>query len=109
MKIRKGDKVKIMVGKDKGKEGVIDRVYPKQEKILIQGMNLIKRHVKKNQEMPKGGIIDVPKPIRTSSVMLICPKCGKNVRVGYKVDKNLPGGRHGKKVRICRKCKETFK
>jgi len=102
MKIRKGDKVKIMVGKDKGKEGVIDRVYPKQEKILIQGMNLIKRHVKKNQEMPQGGIIDVPKPIRVSSVMLICPKCGKNVRVGYKVDKN-------KIVRICRKCKETFK
>ncbi len=102
MKIRKGDKVKIMVGKDKGKDGVIDRVYPKQEKILIQGMNLIKRHIKKNQELPQGGIVDIPKPIRVSSVMLICPKCSKTIRVGFKLDKN-------KKIRICRKCKATFK
>ncbi len=102
MKIRKGDKVKIMVGKDKGKDGVIDRVYPKQEKILIQGMNLIKRHIKKNQELPQGGIVDIPKPIRVSSVMLICPKCSKTTRVGFKLDKN-------KKLRSCKKCKATFK
>ncbi len=102
MKIRKGDKVKIMVGKDKGKDGVIDRVYPKQEKILIQGMNLIKRHIKKNQELPQGGIVDIPKPIRTSSVMLICPKCSKATRVGYLVEK-------GKKTRICRKCHKPLK
>jgi len=102
MKIRKGDKVKIMAGKDRGKDGVVDRVYAKQEKILIQGMNLIKRHVKKNQELPQGGIVDIPKPIRVSSVMLICPKCSKPTRVGFKLDKN-------KKVRSCRKCKATFK
>lgn len=102
MKVRKGDKVKIMVGKDKGKDGVIDRVYPKQEKILIQGMNLIKRHIKKNQELPQGGIVDIPKPIRVSSLMLICPKCSKPTRVGFKLDKN-------KKVRSCKKCKATFK
>ncbi len=102
MKIRKGDKVKIMVGKDKGKDGVIDRVYPKQEKILIQGMNLTKRHIKKNQELPQGGIVDIAKPIRVSSVMLICPKCSKTTRVGFKLDKN-------KKLRSCRKCKATFK
>lgn len=102
MKIRKGDKVKIMVGKDKGKDGVIDRVYPKQEKILIQGMNLIKRHIKKNQELPDGGIVDIAKPIRVSSVMLICPKCSKATRVGYSVEK-------GKKTRICRKCHKPLK
>lgn len=102
MKIRKGDKVKIMAGKDKGKDGVIDRVYPKQEKILIQGINLIKKHIKKNQELPQGGIVDIPKPIRVSSVMLICPKCSKTTRVGFKLDKN-------KKVRSCKKCKATFK
>ncbi len=102
MKIRKGDKIKIMAGKDKGKDGVIDRVYPKQNKILIQGINLIKRHIKKNQELPEGGIVDIPKPVQVSSVMLICPKCSKTTRVGFELDKN-------KKVRSCKKCKATFK
>lgn len=102
MKIRKGDKIKIMAGKDKGKDGVIDRAYPKQNKILIQGINLIKRHIKKNQELPEGGIVDIPKPVQVSSVMLICPKCSKTTRVGFELDKN-------KKVRSCKKCKATFK
>ena len=102
MKLRKGDKVRIMAGKDKGKDGVIDRVYPKQEKILIQGINIIKRHIKKNQELPDGGIIDIPKAVQSSSVMLICPKCEKTTRVGFKLDKS-------KKVRSCKKCKATFK
>jgi large subunit ribosomal protein L24 len=102
MKLRKGDKVKIMAGKDKGKDGVIDRVYPKQDKILIQGINLIKRHIKKNQELPDGGIIDIPKPVQVSSVMLICPKCEKPTRVGFEVEK-------GKKTRVCHKCHKPLK
>lgn len=91
-----------MSGKDKGKNGVIDRIYPKQNRVLVQGVNLVKRHVKKNQELQEGGIIDLPKPIAVASVSLICPQCEKPTRVGYTVSK-------GKKTRICRKCKKELK
>ena len=101
MKIRKKDKVKIMYGKDKGKQGVIEKVYPKSRKVVIQGVNLYKRHVKKNEQMPQGGIIDVPRPIDVSKIMLICPKCQKVTRIGYKVEKS-------KKIRICQKCESKI-
>ncbi len=97
MKIRKGDKVRVTAGKDKGREGKVEKVYPKSEKILVQGVNLYKRHVKKNDQMPQGGIVDIPRAFPASKVMLVCPKCAKLTRIGYKVEKN-------KKVRICRKC-----
>ncbi len=103
MKLRKGDKVKITAGKDKGKDGVIDRLYPKQDKVLIQGINTVKRHIKKNQELPQGGIIDMPRPLRSANIALVCPKCSKITRVGYVTEKD------GKKKRVCRKCKATFK
>lgn len=103
MKLRKGDKVKITAGKDKDKDGVIDRVYAKSEKILIQGINMVKRHVKKNQELPQGGIIDMPRPLRIANVALVCPKCAKTTRVSFQVDKE------GKKKRMCKKCQATFK
>ncbi len=98
MKIKKGDKVKIIAGKDKSREGTVERVYPKQNKIIIAGVNLYKRHVRKSDKMPKGGIIDVPRPLDVAKVMLVCPKCGKKTRVGYEVDKK-------RKYRICKKCK----
>ncbi|KKP65862.1 MAG: 50S ribosomal protein L24 [Candidatus Roizmanbacteria bacterium GW2011_GWA2_35_19] len=97
MKIKKGDKIKVMYGKNRGQEGKVEKVYVKSEKILIQGVNLYKRHIKKNDKLPQGGIVDVPRPILASKVMIICPKCGKVTRVGVKIDKN-------KKFRICRKC-----
>lgn len=97
MKIKKGDKVKIMAGKDKGREGKVEKVYSKSDKIVIPGVNVYKRHIKKNDQMPQGGIVDVPRPIDASKVMLVCPKCGKTTRIGYKVEKN-------KKLRVCRKC-----
>ncbi len=85
MKIKLGDKVKVIAGKDKGREGVVSRVYPKTNKIVIEGINMYKKHVRKNQEMPQGGIIDVPRPFDVSKVMLVCPKAKKPTRVGYRV------------------------
>jgi large subunit ribosomal protein L24 len=101
MKIKKGDKVKVIYGKDKGKEGVVEKVYQKVNKVLISGVNLYKRHIKKNEKMPQGGIIDVPRPLDVSKVMLICPKCKKPTRVGFLVDGK-------KKFRLCKKCQSKI-
>ncbi|VVA43858.1 50S ribosomal subunit protein L24 [Candidatus Roizmanbacteria bacterium] len=97
MKIKKGDKIKITVGKDKGKSGVVEKVYKNSNKVLVTGMNLYKRHVKKNEKMPQGGIVEIARPINISKLNLVCPKCAKITRIGFKVEKN-------KKVRICKKC-----
>jgi large subunit ribosomal protein L24 len=101
MKIKKGDKVKVSYGKDKGKEGVVEKVYQKANKVLITGINLYKRHIKKNEKMPQGGIVDVPRPLDVSKVMLICPKCKKTTRVGFLVDGK-------KKFRLCKKCQSKI-
>ncbi|MFZ6035070.1 MAG: 50S ribosomal protein L24 [Patescibacteria group bacterium] len=97
MKIKKGDKVKVIAGKDRGREGKVEKVYKNSSRVLISGVNQYKRHVRKNDQMPQGGIIDVPRPIDASKLMVVCPKCNKLTRVGYKVEKS-------KKVRICLKC-----
>jgi len=97
MKIKKGDKVKIIAGKDKGKEGKIERVYQKQNKVLIPGLNIYKKHVKKSEEFTQGGVIDFPRPIDRSNVMFVCPKCKKATRLGF----NIEGK---KKNRVCKKC-----
>ncbi len=101
MKLKKGDKVKIISGKDKGKEGKIEKVYKKSNKVLILGINMYKKHIKKNEKLSQVGIIDVPRPIMISKVMLICPKCNNSTRVGYKIENK-------KKVRICKKCKSNI-
>ncbi len=101
MKIKKGDKVKVIYGKDKGKEGVVEKVYQKTNKVLIPGINLYKKHIKKNEKMPQGGIIEVPRPLPVSKVMLICPKCKKPSRVGF-----LKEGK--KKFRVCKKCESKI-
>ncbi|MEK7096889.1 MAG: 50S ribosomal protein L24 [Patescibacteria group bacterium] len=97
MKIKKGDKIKITVGKDKGKTGVVEKVYKNSDKVLATGLNLYKRHVKKNEKMPQGGIVEIPRPMNVSKLGVICPKCAKITRIGFKVEKN-------KKIRICKKC-----
>ncbi len=101
MKIRKGDKVKVITGKDKGREGVVERAYNKMQKLVIPQINMFKKHVKKSEQMPQGGIVEVPRALNISKVMLICPKCGKATRVGYEV-------KNGKKTRICNKCKSAL-
>ena len=97
MKIKKGDKIKITIGKDKGKTGVVEKVYKNSNKVLVTGMNLYKRHVKKNEKMPQGGIIEIPRAMDVSKLSLVCPKCGKTARIGFLIEKN-------KKYRVCKKC-----
>jgi len=98
MKIKKGDKVKILLGKDRGQEGTVELVLGKTQRVLVSGLNIFKKHMKPRTEGEKGGIIDKSRPLHISKVGLICPKCGKAVRVGYQ---NVAE----KKVRVCLKCK----
>ncbi|MDD5146970.1 MAG: 50S ribosomal protein L24 [Candidatus Daviesbacteria bacterium] len=100
MKIQKGDKVRIMLGKDRGKEGKVEFVLVKRKKVFVGGVNLYKRHVKKHGNL-EGGIIDLPKPMDISNVALICPNCNKTTKIGIK---KLESG----KTRICRKCKKEI-
>jgi len=101
MKIKKGDKVRVIVGKDKGREGVVEKIYSKTNTLTIPGINIYKKHIKKNEKMPQGGVVEIPRPLNVAKVMLICSKCGKLTRIGYKVEKN-------KKNRICHKCESKI-
>lgn len=95
MKIKKGDNVIVLAGKDKGKTGVVERVLPKEDKVFVGGVNLSKRHVKKQGQV-EGGIIDIVKPLHVSNVALVDPETKKATRVGYSVVK-------GVKVRISKR------
>ncbi len=97
MKIKKGDNVLIISGKDKGKTGKILKAFPKEMKILVEGVNLKKKHVRPKREGEKGQVVDIPAPLNISNVKVICPKCGKATRVGYKLEKD-------QKLRVCKKC-----
>lgn len=97
MKIKKGDTVLIISGKDKGKKSKVLEAFPKESKILVEGINLMKKHQKPKRSGEKGQVIELPKPINVSNVKLICSKCGKAVRIGYKIVEK-------KKYRICKKC-----
>ena len=105
MKVKKGDSVLITAGKDKGRIGKITRAFPKELKILVDGINLKKKHVKPKREGEKGQVVEIPATIEASNVKIICPKCGKAARVGYLVER--PEG-HSKKYRICKKCKQKI-
>ena len=97
MHIKKGDKVAVISGKDKGKEGTVVKVFPKENRVLVEGVNLVTKHLKPSQVNPNGGIEQMEAPIHASNVLPVDPKTGKPTRVGYGVDKN------GKKVRIAKK------
>lgn len=101
MKIKKGDEVIITIGKDKGKKGKIEKVLLKKAAVLLPGLNIYKRHMKKRDEKNPGGIIEFSRPVPIGNVSLLCPKCGKQTRAGYKIT-----GKN--KVRICRKCNSTI-
>ena len=97
MKVKKGDSVLITAGKDKGRTGKIIKAIPKESKILVEGINLKKKHVRPKREGEKGQIVEIPAALDVSNVKIICPKCGKATRVGYKVEKE-------RKFRVCKKC-----
>jgi large subunit ribosomal protein L24 len=102
MKIRKNDNVLIIAGKDKGKKGKVRQVIPKKGKLIVESINLIKRHSRTKGQARQGGIIEMESPMDISNVMLMCSKCSKPVRVGFKTlgDDN--------KVRICMSCQEVI-
>ena len=85
IKILKGDKVLVITGKDRGKTGVIERVMPKNNKVIVTGLNMVKNHLKKSTKNPQGGIIDIVQPIHINNVMLLDPNQNKPTRVGYSV------------------------
>ena len=101
MKIKKGDNVIILSGKDKGKTGIIEQNLINRKKMIISGINIAKRHMKPGKTKAQVGIIDKILPISISKVALICGNCQKITRVGYKITTNA-------KIRICKKCKEAI-
>ena len=97
MKLKKGDRVRVLTGKDQGKEGEIVRAFPKTGKVIVEGVNTAKRHQKATRATTQGGIIDKDMPLPVSNVAIVCPTDGPT-RVGYRFDAD------GTKFRICRKC-----
>jgi large subunit ribosomal protein L24 len=97
MKIKKNDNVMVIVGKDRGKSGIVESVFPVEEKAVVKGIHIMKKHVKPSKKNPQGGIIDMNMKLDISNLMLVCPNCGKLTRIGYKIEK-------GVKIRICKKC-----
>lgn len=97
MKIKTGDNIMVLAGKDQGKKGLIIKAMPKDEKVVVSGINMSKHHLKPSRKSPRGGIIDMPSPITASNVIVICPHCGRPTRVAFKINNDI-------KERICRKC-----
>ncbi len=99
--VKKGDTVQVLTGKDKGKTGKILKVIPKKMRVIVEGINFIKKHQRPTPSNPEGGIITKEAPIHVSNVLLFCPKCGKGVRTRKKIDGD-------KKIRVCVKCGNEF-
>ena len=101
LKLKKGDNVLIIAGKDRGKRGRIEQVFPRSNKVTVVGVNIAKHHLKPSRKNPHGGIVDKLAPIDVSNCVIICPRCGNPTRVGMKISPT-------KKMRICRKCQESL-
>jgi large subunit ribosomal protein L24 len=101
LNIKKGDTVLVLSGKDKGKQGKVTLAMPKKGKVVVEGVNKIKRHTKPSQKYPEGGIITKEAPLAASKLEVVCPSCGKATRVGHKEV-------NGKNVRVCKKCGEQL-
>ena len=102
LNVRKGDIVKVLSGKDKGATGEILRAMPREGRVVVKGVAMMKKSVRPSQNNPRGGIIEKEAPIYVSRVQLICPKCGKPTRINHVVNAE------GKKVRVCKKCGAEF-
>ena len=102
MKIKKGDNVQVLSGNDKGKKGEVLEVLPKEQKIVVKGVNVRKKHVKAREQGDESGIIPLECSIPSSKVNVVCPKCGKTTKVGYSMEKD-------KKIRVCKKCGAKLK
>ncbi|MHB8842123.1 MAG: 50S ribosomal protein L24 [Candidatus Aquicultor sp.] len=98
LSIRKGDRVQVITGKDKGKKGKVLFALPDKNRVVVEGIHMIKRHARPTQKVPQGGIQEREAPIHVSNVQLVCPSCGQPTRVGHRVAET------GKKIRTCRSC-----
>jgi large subunit ribosomal protein L24 len=97
MTVRKDDRVKVIAGKDKGREGKVLRVFPEKERVIVEHVNMVKKHQRPTNKHPQGGIIELEAPIHVSNVMLVCPSCSQATRVSRSRE-------DGVRVRTCRKC-----
>lgn len=102
MKIKKGDIVKIISGKDRGKQGKVTQVFPYEDKVVVEGVNTNKKHLPARKQSESGQVIEFFAPLQVAKVQLVCPKCGRITRVSYDVSKE------GKKDRVCKKCKTSI-
>ena len=100
-KIRKDDTVEVIAGKDKGKRGTVVRVITKKDAVIVSGVNIVKKAMKKRSQQDQGGIVEIEAPLNISNVGIVCKKCGRPVKAGYKLNGD-------KKIRVCRKCGETL-
>ena len=100
-KIKKNDNVEVLAGTDKGKRGSVVRIIPKSDRVIVSGVNIVKKAMKRRSQQDQGGIVEVEAPLHISNVGVVCKKCGRPVKIGYKIDGD-------KKVRVCRKCGETL-
>jgi large subunit ribosomal protein L24 len=101
MKIKKNDNVLVVAGKDKGKKGKVRFAFPKDNKVIVEGLNIVKKHARATGQAKQAGIIDREAPMAISKVMLLCDKCHKPARIGYRFLDD------GKKVRFCKNCQEV--
>jgi large subunit ribosomal protein L24 len=102
MRIQKGDEVLVIAGKDRGVVGRVRRAFPRENRVLVEGINMVKRHMKPRGQTGQAGIITHEAPIHVSNVMLICPKCEQPTRIGIRLIED------GSKVRVCKKCHEVI-
>lgn len=97
MNVKKGDRVKVLTGKDKGAEGVVLAAYPQKQRVTVEKVNVVKKHLRPTQANPSGGISEMEAPIHVSNVSVICPSCKAPTRINVRRE-------DGKKVRVCNKC-----
>ena len=102
MKIKKGDNVQVLSGNDKGKTGEVLETIPKEDKVIVKGVNIRKKHVKPKKQGQEGGIIAIECALKASKVSVVCSKCNKPTRIGYEIEEDG-------KVRVCKKCKTKIK
>jgi len=107
MKIKKGDTVLIITGKDKGKQGTVSRAMPQDNKVIVEGLNIVKKHVRPQGQTRQGGVIEKAMPIHVSNTMLICTECGEPTRVA--LDRRPMGSDQKlRPVRVCKKCQKVI-
>ena len=101
-KVRKNDTVQVLAGRERGKQGKVTRVIPREDRVVIEGVNIRKRHTKPRRQGEQGGVVEFPAPLHISNVAVVCAKCARPARVGFRILTD------GTKVRVCKRCGEVI-